>query len=211
MKLLPMVMMAITAAMAFPAFAREAEHDYVGVAKCRTCHKKELMGNQVAAWRDGPHHRALETLKNEQSLAIAAERNLGPPHEAAECLSCHVTAHGVPPIRIAHDLDAEDGVQCESCHGPGRDYRKKKIMSDREVAVAKGLQDPAENERVCTACHNENSPTFDPGRYVLPDGTTMGFHFGMAKERILHPIPEDVKGKFVELEKKLKAEGRKVP
>lgn len=183
-----------------------AEHDFVGVGKCKSCHKKELMGDQVASWRKGPHHRAYETLKNEASLAIATERGLSePPHEAAECLVCHVTAYDVPPARIAHPVEWADGVQCESCHGPGRDYRKKKIMSDVDKARTKGLWD-SDDPAICTTCHNEKSPTFDPARYTLADGTTSGFDFAQAVERIAHPIPEDVKGRYLELAKKLKEE-----
>ena len=192
-----------------PANARAeplAEHDYVGVGKCRSCHKKELMGNQVAVWQKGPHHRAFQTLLSEASLAIAAERGLAsPPHESAECLRCHVTAHAVPPVRIANEVDPADGVQCESCHGPGRDYRKKKIMSDEELARKKGLWDAEHDAAICTACHNEESPTFDPARYALTDGTKVGFDFELAKQRFPHEIPADVKGRYVELEKEQKA------
>jgi hypothetical protein len=187
-----------------------SEHDYVGVTKCATCHKKELIGNQLATWRDGPHARAYETLKSEASAAIAAERGIeGPAHEADECLSCHVTPHGVPEARRAYPLELADGVQCESCHGPGRDYRKKSIMSNRGEALTRGLWEAGKDPGICTRCHNERSPTFDPQRYILPDGTTLGFEFGFAKRRIRHSIPEEVKGNYVELEKKAKAEARR--
>ncbi len=181
-----------------PAAARD--RDWVGVEKCRTCHEKQLMGDQVAAWRSGPHRHAYATLKSPASLAIAAEQGLDrPPAESDACLGCHLSAHGVPPVRVAHPLGREDGVQCETCHGPGRDYRKKKIMSDRKLATRKGLRD-ADDEALCIGCHNASSPTFDPNRYQLPDGSRAGFDFATAKERIAHPIPADVKGRFVELE-----------
>ena len=184
----------------------EREHDYVGVEKCRTCHEKELMGNQVATWSKGPHARAFDTLASEASLAIAAELGLSEaPGESAACLRCHVTAHGVSPLRIANPVAVSDGVQCESCHGPGRDYRKKKIMADREKAARKGLWDAGAEAAICTACHNEESPTFDPNRYELADGSTAGFDFEIAKSRVLHEIPEDVKGRFIELEELEKA------
>ena len=100
--------------LAVAAAASAAEpHRYVGVRKCATCHKKELIGNQLAAWRELPHARAHATLENERSTEIAA--NLGltvPPAQAPECLRCHVTAHGVEPSRFAYELDPTDGVQC---------------------------------------------------------------------------------------------------
>jgi hypothetical protein len=192
---------------AIPGTASAArEHDWVGVEKCRTCHGKELMGNQVATWQAGPHRRAYETLSSPESLAIAEALGLiQAPAETDACLDCHLSAHAVPPVRIAHPLERADGVQCESCHGPGRDYRKKKIMSKRKTAERKGLFDPARDAAICTACHNENSPTFAPSRYELADGSASGFDFELAKRRILHEIPADVKGNFIELEEKQKA------
>ncbi len=194
------------AALAAQAADRDSgEHQYVGARKCKSCHGKELMGDQYGAWLKDPHHRAFETLKNEHSLAIAKEKGLAePPHQSDACLSCHVTAYGVPATRIAHELDPADGVQCESCHGPGRDYRKKKVMSDREQALAKGLWDVGEDPAICTGCHNPESPTFDPERYTLPDGSHAGFDFAQASERIAHPIPEHVKGRYLELEEERK-------
>ena len=182
------------------------EHDWVGVEKCRTCHEKELMGDQVSVWSKGPHRRAYETLKSAESLAIAERLGLEqPPQQSDACLRCHVSAHGVPPLRVAHPLEPSDGVQCESCHGPGRDYRKKRVMSNRKKAARKGLWDAGTDAAICTACHNEESPTFDSARYALPDGSTVGFDFEQAKQRYPHQIPEHVKGRFIELEEEEKA------
>jgi hypothetical protein len=184
----------------------ERKHDYVGVEKCRTCHEKELMGNQVATWSAGPHRGAFETLASPASVAIAAKLGIAEPPSVSEaCLRCHQTAQGVSPVRIAHPLETSDGVQCESCHGPGRDYRKKKIMSERKKAEKKGLWDAGADAAICTTCHNEESPTFDPARYTRADGSPAGFDFEQAKGRILHEIPEHVKGRFIELEDAEKA------
>ena len=187
--------------------AAQEAHQYVGAAKCKTCHGKELIGDQYAAWKTkDPHHRAFATLQSEESRSIAAQRGLArPAHEAPECLECHVTAFGAPATQIATQLDPALGVQCESCHGPGRDYRKKKVMADPERARARGLWDAAEDATICAKCHNERSPTFDAKRYSLPRGGTAGFDFEQAKARIPHPIPEDVKGKYLELEKQRRA------
>ena len=191
---------------AAPAASAEKLHDYVGVEKCRTCHEKELMGNQVRVWAEGPHRRAYETLTTQASVAIAKELGIEtPPYQSDACLRCHVTAHGVSPVRIANPVELVDGVQCESCHGPGRDYRKKKIMSDLEVATSKGLWDAGAAEAICAACHNPESPTYDEDRYVRADGTTIGFDFEIAKTRVPHVIPADVKGRFIELEDAEKA------
>lgn len=185
------------------------DHDWIGVDRCGRCHRKEIYGDQVRAWRQDVHAAAFETLRSERSLAIAAGRSLSaPPHEAPECLSCHVTAHGVDPGRIAYALDAADGVQCESCHGPGADYRKKQVMSDRDKALARGLWKADEDPAVCTACHNPSSPTWDPKRFALPDGSTAGFDFELGKARFPHAIPEEVRGKIAELEEERRRKRR---
>jgi hypothetical protein len=191
----------------FPAFSGAAEgsgaaktaHKYTGAKKCKTCHGKELIGDQYAEWQKGEHAKAYETLKGEEAIELAKKKGItGPPHEAEECLKCHVTAYGAPASAFAKKpLKATDGVQCESCHGPGKDYQKKKVMSDRKKATAKGMWDPGEDATICTACHNDESPTWDPAK---------GFDHEEAKKNVSHPIPEDVKGKYLEIVAKRKAE-----
>ncbi len=205
MQKLPLAATLVLGLVAAVAASAAEPHRYVGVRKCATCHKKELIGNQVAAWRELPHARAYATLESERSRAIAANLSLtAPPAQAPECLRCHVTAHGAPPSRFAYQLDPTDGVQCESCHGPGRDFRKKKIMSDRKKALAKGLWPADEDPAICITCHNPQSPTWDPERFTLDDGRSVGFDFELGKKRIAHPIPEDVKGNYLELEEEQK-------
>lgn len=183
----------------------EEQFQYVGVKKCRTCHKKELMGDQYGTWKDAEHAKAFETLASEEALEYAREKGIeGSPQEADECVKCHVTGHGVDGTLIKYELHPQDGVQCESCHGPGSAYRKKKIMSDPDKSAANGLVEPS--EKLCVSCHSDESPAWDPKRYVLANGTSVGFDYEQATEKIAHPIPADVKGKYIELEKKLKAE-----
>jgi hypothetical protein len=183
------------------ADAAGKEPQYVGAKKCKTCHKKELMGNQYGAWEEAKHSKAFEALKGEKALEIAKERGLTvPPHEADECLKCHATAYGEDASKFAKKpLNPEDGVQCESCHGPGSLYKKKKTMSDHDKSMAAGMWEPGKDDKICIGCHNEDSPTWDPAE---------GFDLEKRKEEIAHPIPEDVKGKYIEVEKQRKAEKR---
>jgi hypothetical protein len=181
------------------ANAAAKEPQYVGAKKCKSCHKKDLIGNQYGAWEEAKHSKAFETLKGEKALEVAKEKGLaGPPHEAGECLKCHMTAYGEDASKFAKKpLAAKDGVQCESCHGPGSLYKKKKTMADHEKSLAAGMWEPGKDEKICAGCHNDESPTWDPAE---------GFDFEKRKEEIAHAIPEDVKGKYIEIEKKLKAE-----
>jgi hypothetical protein len=109
-----------------------------------------------------------------------------------------MTGHGLPATAFAKKpLKAKDGIQCESCHGPGSDYKKKKTMSDRDKSIAAGMWEPGKDEKICQKCHNDESPTWDAAE---------GFDFEERKKEIAHPIPEDVKGNYIAMEKKLKAE-----
>jgi hypothetical protein len=180
------------------ASAAGADAKYVGAGKCKTCHKKELIGDQYGAWQKSAHAKAFELLKGEKAKAVAAEKGIaGAPHEAAECLQCHATAQGLSASQVAaKPLKLEDGIQCESCHGPGSDYKKKKTMADHAKSVAAGMWEAGKDEKICTACHNEKSPTWDAAK---------GFDFEARKKDIAHPIPADVKGRYEEAAKAAKA------
>lgn len=171
------VLMACTAVLASPALAEE--FDYVGAASCKMCHNKEISGKQFDLWAASPHAKAYETLANEQSLAIAKEKGIDDPQKADECLRCHVTAHGVAAERLGRRFSIEEGVGCESCHGPGSAYvklpAKKKYMAGEITAAEIGLVES--DEAQCRTCHNEESPTFK------------GFEYAEALKLIAHPIP----------------------
>ena len=165
------------------------EHIFVGVKKCKTCHKKEGIGNQYGIWAESKHATAFETLSSEKAGEWAAEDGVEDPQTDEKCVECHVTAYGVPAERLSAKFDPTLGVQCEECHGAGKDYRKKKIMIDQDLAISKGLIFPPKEEG-CRSCHNDESPAWKPERYTLEDGTTTGFDFEQAKKAIEHPVPE---------------------
>ena len=155
-----------------------AGHEIVGTAKCKMCHMAKT-GDQYKIWSESAHARAFATLASDQSKKIAEERGLGDPQKAEECLVCHATkgflGKGVGVSDSGKYTD-EEGVGCEACHGAGSDYRKRKIMMDREAAVANGLI-IALDQAYCEKCHNEQSPTFQ------------GFDFEKQWEMVKHPRP----------------------
>ena len=176
--------------------AADSAFKYIGASKCKTCHKKELIGDQYGKWEKAGHANAFKTLLGEKAIAVAKEKGIsGKPSEAAECLKCHATAATLGPNDVEKKpLDNKDGVQCESCHGPGSGYKKKKIMADHEKSLAAGLIVP--DEKTCAKCHNDTSPTW------------AGFDYAEAKKKIDHSIPKDVKGKYLEVEKAQKSGGK---
>lgn len=171
---LVLVCIAVVTMMSLSVFA--ADHTIVGEKKCNTCHKKAKYGNQKEAWVNSAHFNAYETLKSEESIAIAKEKGLGNPWEEAECLKCHTTqAFLGAELNAKGKYVIEEGVGCEACHGAGSDYKKKSVMKDHAKSVAAGLrEDTREN---CVQCHNEKSPTYKE------------FDFDTKWEEIKHSLP----------------------
>jgi nitrate reductase cytochrome c-type subunit len=156
---------------------------YQGVAKCKTCHKKKKQGEQYLIWKDSKHATAYATLAGEKAAEIAASRGIDNPQTSADCLKCHVTAYDVAPEFLGKKYSIQDGVGCESCHGAGENYYKKKTMKSilREDITPESVGLSIPDEKKCLECHNEESPSFKE------------FDYETAKEKITHPIPEETK------------------
>ena len=177
--------------MAYAQDAKDDEDDadsatlkYIGVNGCKKCHKTEKQGNQFGIWSESAHAKAFETLKSPEAVKIAKEKGIAKaPHEAAECLKCHVTGNDKPAEMMSARFSVEDGVQCETCHGAGSMYKKKTIMKDREQSIANGMTaisvKDGSAEKQCRTCHNEESPTFKE------------FNFEEMWKKIAHPVPAE--------------------
>ncbi len=166
----------------------EKAHRYVGARKCKSCHEKTAIGNQYESWLATGHAKALGTLSSDKAKKWATEAGVSDPLTDEKCVKCHITAYGVDEKLLTSKYTRDEGVTCEACHGAGRDYRKKKIMIDRKVAESKGLV--PQSAKVCTACHTDESPAWDPERYTLADGSKVGFDYDQAVKAIAHPVPE---------------------
>jgi hypothetical protein len=177
---------AVLYTMTGPASSAETQRMYVGVAKCKTCHKTDAQGAQFPLWEKSSHSKAFATLAGEKAKAIAKEKGIEDPQKADACLKCHVTGHGVDAKFFAVGFLATDGVQCEACHGAGGDYNKMATMK----SLTKGEIEPASvglvlpNKDVCVKCHNDGSPTFK------------GFEFEKMAAKIAHPIPAEKKAQY---------------
>jgi len=155
------------------------KHSYVGVDVCAPCHKTDKQGNQLDIWKKSKHSQAYKTLQTEKADKIAKEKGFETPAVKTEaCLKCHVSGHNVDASLLDKKFKIEDGVQCETCHGAGSDYKNLKIMKSREESIANGLIVPEKLEEFCVSCHNPESPT-----YVARDISEMW-------EQIKHPVPE---------------------
>jgi len=162
-------------------------YNYVGADLCKLCHNKKELGDQYDVWANTSHSKAFYTLGTPEGRKVADKLGIKDPQQSNKCLRCHSTCHAFTEEKMAEDLQVEDGVQCESCHGPGEEYMYPEVMEDLEEAEALGLMMPT--EETCRKCHNPESPTWDPERDTTPDGEKVGFHFPLRWKMIEHHKP----------------------
>jgi hypothetical protein len=156
------------------------KHSFVGAETCGMCHKTEKQGDQLGIWKQTKHAQAYNTLTTPMADSIAQAKGFKTKAvETKECLECHVSGLDVDKSLLGAKFKMEDGVQCETCHGPGSDYKAMAIMKDKEKAVANGLMMYDNIETLCVKCHNDKSPTF-----TSLDVKAMW-------EKIKHPIPKN--------------------
>jgi len=108
---------------------------YVGAETCAGCHEKE---NQV--WSGSRHSHAMATLekKNQQF--------------DNECIRCHVVGYEKGGFQSLYTTPQLANVQCEECHGPGRQHASNPGKGYGFVATPVG----------CMRCHKEpNDPDFN--------------------------------------------------
>jgi peroxiredoxin len=127
---------------------------YVGPTACKECH-----ASIHAAWKEGPHAAALESLLAEGSTP------------KPECVGCHVTGAGSLTGYRGRSTPDLAGVGCESCHGPGGDHVDAPGPLRRASIYGLAPDCPTcRVEAVCRACHDlVNDPDFR-----MPEGPVHG-------------------------------------
>src|SRR6185295_15737741 len=139
---------------------------YIGVASCTNsgCHGSTLplnatriLQNEFYTWLNNDRHaQAYNILFNDRSARIARNMRLRKrAYEEDACLDCHTT--NVPASAVAGQIDVEDGIQCEVCHGPAGGWRDTHADEGwtHEQSVARGMIDVrriSARAAVCTAC-----------------------------------------------------------
>ena len=154
-------------------------NSFIGAEACGMCHKTEKQGKQLDIWKNSNHSQAFKTLQTAKADSIAAA--LGHKIAAAKtdaCLKCHASGFNVDKTLLGEKFKIEDGVQCETCHGAGSNYKSLKIMKNKQDAIANGLVVHEKVEDFCKTCHNSESPTF------------VEFNFAEMFDKIKHPTPK---------------------
>lgn len=154
-----------------PAGKAGAPSRFIGAAKCKNCHGDAKTGDQYGAWMKSKHANAFPTLATPDALKFGKERGVDEPQKSEKCLKCHETGFGEAADRFMKGFEPKDGVQCETCHGPGEAHMKARMMA----AASAGDDASAEPQKVpageivaapemkqCLTCHNKESPSFKP-------------------------------------------------
>ena len=168
---------------------------FVGVSKCGSsgCHGNAKLGNQMAKWEDSGHGKATTDLDTKKAKEYAAKLKIADPTKADLCMSCHVTAHGVPEDRLLETFTGDQGIECEMCHGAGSLYIEPHKKKDRNLAdlVAKGLRPLKTDKEIkdnCMRCHGAT----DKWEKIKASGHSKldktPFEEGLKKTK--HPLPK---------------------
>ena len=150
-----------------------AQQQFLGVASCANgiCHgataplaNSAIQQDEYLIWhRQDQHARAYQTLFSSESQQIAERLKIGPAHEAAQCLNCHVS--NPPAQQRGPKFLQSDGVGCESCHGPAEGWIDSHAEGYRsnQARLAAGLYptwEPRARAELCSGCHlgSEDKP-----------------------------------------------------
>lgn len=149
--------------------ARTPSPQYVGAAACMNCHGGDEHSRPAITWMQSRHGHAYWRLGSDWSLFLARLRphyaDLTDPISDHRCLLCHVTGHQDDDALFTESFRREEGIGCESCHGPGSLYMDPEIMTDRGAFLANGGIVPTES--TCRSCHRR-SEQFDYAE-MLPE------------------------------------------
>jgi hypothetical protein len=139
---------------------------YTGPGSCSStsCHgsvkpraDSRIFQNEFSIWvvKD-KHAKAYEALTGRVGERIGRILGVGKSEQAAKCLACH--ALDVPADARAKTFELNEGVACESCHGPASAWLGPHTTRGwtHEQSVAAGMYDTRNLVRrteKCLSCH----------------------------------------------------------
>ena len=96
----------------------------------------------MSRWLLSKHSRAYAVLAQPESKQIAELSGIPlEPQRSTMCLGCHATGTFAEAAEKDDTFFAEDGVQCEMCHGPGSEHVERRVTKNaaaiRQTALPK--------------------------------------------------------------------------
>jgi hypothetical protein len=153
-------------AAALGADARRSEPQtaarYLGAASCSSssCHGGAgERRNQFIIWSQRDFHtKASLILTNARSARIAQSLQIDDAPTNPRCTVCHSPLAAISRARLARRDQRDEGVSCESCHGPAESWLRSHTRRDYTYAmrVSSGLHDLRNvyvRANTCVACH----------------------------------------------------------
>jgi hypothetical protein len=98
---------------------QQQENGYVSATACQRCHEQEYL-----QWSATRHAFAYQTLLKKERYFDAG------------CISCHTTGFGYATgFQIGEQDSTLEGVQCETCHGPGKQH----VGNPKKTNIRRGM------------------------------------------------------------------------
>jgi hypothetical protein len=136
---------------------------FTGSPSCAStsCHGGGAPRNEAVIYGRAPdaHSTAQGALVKSISARIAETLGLGGGlMKAVQCTVCHSPMHAMPVDRLLKDIPPDNGVGCESCHGPAEAWLRSHLRPDVTFAQAvemgqRNLNDLYGRANACVACH----------------------------------------------------------
>lgn len=134
---------------------------FLGGQSCQSssCHGGGVGKDQAIIWeKKDVHARAHTILANARSKQIADGLKIEDATKSARCTVCHSPLQAVPIERFVKDARPDNGVSCETCHGPAEPWLRFHTRLDitHEQRVAAGLRELTDfygRANACVACH----------------------------------------------------------
>jgi len=127
---------------------------FVGQRVCLECHAPP--GNdEPCSYEDvHKHAKSYDLLSKLAAPNIAALSGIfTDPRESRICLGCHATSAEEGPRWTRATFHIEDGVQCESCHGPGSLHTDAAFASRPSLGAKTNPWIRAGDRNRCADCH----------------------------------------------------------
>jgi hypothetical protein len=184
------VLVALVLSPAAALSEEKSAHQTIGSSACEKCHKP-----QNEWWPKNDHYQTAEPFFEQKgkNTKIARLYGINPADMAkgnAGCMRCHGTV-----VSGSEKDEVTDGVGCEACHGPAKDYLKPHQEGERSLGDARpgrikglefgmvNLRDMKVRVKACGRCHNISESKLISAGHPSADNFPDYFMEGMAKTR----------------------------